>query len=87
MRVFATLNSVLHLLLKYVSKAQTMFKLPRNETKSVLDPELSNFWTEFRSCKNAKKKILDNIAQHLKSKKDVNRLYFKYVLRVKNIHS
>ena len=36
------LNSVLHLLLKYVSKAQTMFKLPKHETKSTLEskPEL-----------------------------------------------
>ena len=46
------LNSVLHLLLKYVSKAQTMFKLPKNETKSTLEFKLIIFWTEFRSCKN-----------------------------------
>ena len=59
--------------MKYVSEAETMFKLPKHETKSTVDSKLSNFWTEFRSCKNAQKKILDNIAQHLKSKKDVNR--------------
>ena len=46
------LNSVLHLLLKHVSKGQTMFKLPKHETKSTLKSKLINFWTEFRSCKN-----------------------------------
>ena len=38
------LSSVLHLLLKYVSKAQTMFKLPKHETKSTLESKLINFW-------------------------------------------
>ena len=41
--------------------------------KKYSDPKLSNFLTEFRTCKNAQKKSLDNIAQHLKSKNDVNR--------------
>ena len=42
------LNSVLHLLLKYVFKAQTMFKLPKHETKSTLESKLINFWTELQ---------------------------------------
>ena len=59
--------------MKCVSEAERMMKLPKYETKSTVDPKLSNFLTEFRTYKNAQKKILDNIAQHLKSKKDVNR--------------
>ena len=59
--------------MKYVSEAETMFKLPKDETKSAADSKLINFWTEFWSCKNTQKKILDKIAQHLKSKNDVNR--------------
>ena len=47
-------------------------KLTKYETESTLDPKLSNFLAEFRTCKNAQKKILDNIAQHLKSEDDVN---------------
>ena len=61
---------VLHLLMKCVSEAERMMKLPKYETKSTVDPILSNFLREFRTCKNMQKKILDNIAQHLNSKKD-----------------
>ena len=61
---------VLHLLMKCVSEAERMMKLPKYETKSTVDLILSNFLREFRTCKNMQKKILDNIAQHLNSKKD-----------------
>ena len=60
--------------MKYVSEAERMMKLPKYETKSAVDPKLSNFLTEFRTCKNAQKKMLDKIAHRLKSKKDTNRV-------------
>ena len=58
------LNYVLHLLLKYVPKAQTMFKLPKHETKSTLESKLINFWTELGVAKTGTADAEENFGQY-----------------------